>query len=167
MGEYVLKYADPQGGVHEEVHSAASASELREQYVERGMLIYSIKPRRALTEIQIGARKGRLHLEQFIIFNEQFVTLIRAGLPILKSLKLLTENVKNKTLAAHVEAIHRDVETGAPLFGGHSASAGFSRRFTPLRCWPGSVPARWTRLSSATSITKSWRWRSARRFWSR
>ena len=166
MGEYVLKYADPQGGVHEEVHSAASASELREQYVERGMLIYSIKPRRALTEIQIGARKGRLHLEQFIIFNEQFVTLIRAGLPILKSLKLLTENVKNKTLAAHVEAIHRDVETGAPLSEAFRKRGIFPPIYT-LRCWPGSVPARWTRSSSATSITKSWRWRSARRFWSR
>ncbi len=115
MGEYVLRYADPQGGVHEETHSAASANELREQYVERGMLIYSIKPSRALTEIRIGARKGRLNLEQFIIFNEQFVTLIRAGLPILKSLKLLTTNVKNKTLAEHIEAIHQDVRTGTPL----------------------------------------------------
>lgn len=115
MAEYVLKYADPQGRVYEEVHAAASARELREQYAERGMLIYSVKPRRALTEMRLGARKGRLHLEQFIIFNEQFVTLIRAGLPILKSLELLAANVGSKTLAAHVEAVHGDVETGMPL----------------------------------------------------
>ena len=115
MAEFVLKYADPQGGVHEEVLSAGSASDLRDRFTERGMLVYSVKPRRALTDIQIGAGGGRLNLEQFIIFNEQFVTLTRAGLPILKSLDLLTANIKNKTLSTHIQAIHEDVRTGTPL----------------------------------------------------
>ena len=40
-------------------------------------------------EIAIPGRRKKLNLEKFLIFNQQFVTLIRAGLPILKALDLL------------------------------------------------------------------------------
>jgi type IV pilus assembly protein PilC len=117
MAEFLLKYADAQGSVHERVEDAENERALREKYVDQGVLIYSIKPRRSLGELQAAAdrRRGRLNLEQFLIFNQQFVTLIRAGLPILKSLELLQGNIKNKKLAGHVRSIHEAVRTGTPL----------------------------------------------------
>ena len=99
MAEFMLKYADAQGAVHERVEDADSERALRDKYADQGVLIYSIRPRHSLGEMQALAqrRKGRLNLEQFLIFNQQFVTLIRAGLPILKSLELLQGNIKLTT----------------------------------------------------------------------
>ena len=117
MAEFLLKYADAQGSVHERVEDAESERALRDKYADQGVLIYSIKPKHSLGELQAVAqrRRGRLNLEQFLIFNQQFVTLIRAGLPILKSLELLQSNIKNKKLAGHITSIHDAVKTGTPL----------------------------------------------------
>ncbi len=62
-----------------------------------------------------GSRRGRLDLEQFVVFNEQFLALVRAGMPIPQSLDLLTGNVRNKSLAAHLRAVRDDVKVGTPL----------------------------------------------------
>ena len=47
MADYVLKYADGRGQIHQQVASAGSEKELREKYTQQGFLIYSIKPRSA------------------------------------------------------------------------------------------------------------------------
>ena len=118
MSQYLCKYADPQGRVREEVESAESEDELRQRLSDRGFLIYSIKPRRSIGEwkldnVQPAGRK--LPLEQLLIFNQQFVTLTRAGLPILKGLDLLVGNIKNRRLRTHLQSVHAKVKTGMPL----------------------------------------------------
>ncbi len=129
MSEYVCKYADLQGRVHQEVETAESEDELRQRFSDRGFLIYSVKPRRALSNLvsdEAGsAGKGRINLEQFLIFNQQFITLTRAGLPILKSLELLVGNIKNRRLREHLEAIHQDVRSGHPLSDAFGARRAF------------------------------------------
>jgi type IV pilus assembly protein PilC len=116
MAEFVLKYADAQGLVHQQVESAESEDDLRQRYSDRGLLVYSIKARRSIQALELGGkRRGRIHLEQFLIFNQQFVTLVRAGLPIVKALELLRANIKNRKLAAHMDAIYNDVKTGIPV----------------------------------------------------
>jgi type IV pilus assembly protein PilC len=119
VSEYLCKYADPQGRVHQEVETAESEEAVRQRLSDRGVLIYSVKPRRSIKELKIDdvrPSSGRkLHLEQFLIFNQQFVTLIRAGLPILKALDLLVGNVKNRRLREHLQSIHEKVTSGMPL----------------------------------------------------
>ncbi len=116
MADYLLKYADAEGGVHERVETAGSEDELRERYASEGLLIYSIAPKRLLGSLRSGQRRRpKLALEQFLIFNQQFVTLIRAGLPILKSLELLESNIRNKSLQQHVSSIRDAVKTGISL----------------------------------------------------
>ena len=46
MAEWVLKYADPRGEIHQQVAEAGSEQELRDRYTQQGFLIYSIRPRR-------------------------------------------------------------------------------------------------------------------------
>ena len=118
MSQYLCKYADPQGRVREEVESAESEEELRQRLSDRGFLIYSVKPRRSIGEWKLDNVRpaGRkLPLEQLLIFNQQFVTLTRAGLPILKGLDLLVGNIKNRRLRTHLQSVHAKVKTGMPL----------------------------------------------------
>jgi type IV pilus assembly protein PilC len=119
VNDFVLKYADARGEVHSQTEKGASAQEIRERYTQQGFLVYSVKPRGAgislSGEIAIPGRKKKLNLEKFLIFNQQFVTLIRAGLPILKSLDLLAERLTDPKLTPYINAVREDVRKGVLL----------------------------------------------------
>jgi type IV pilus assembly protein PilC len=113
MAEFVLKYADGRGQVHQQVASAASEKELRDRISAQGFLIYSVKEKGAAAGL-LGGRK-KLNLEKFLIFNQQFVTLVRAGLPILKGLDLLADRLTDPKLGPHVKAVREEVRNGTLL----------------------------------------------------
>jgi type IV pilus assembly protein PilC len=113
MSEWSLKYADARGEMHQQVAEADSERELRDRLTQQGFLIYSIKPRSEAA--RLGRGRGKLNLEKFLIFNQQFVTLIRAGLPILKSLDLLAERLTEPKLGRHIKNVREEVRNGALL----------------------------------------------------
>jgi len=116
VAEYVLKYADPRGEIHHQVAEGGSEKELRERFTQQGFLIYSIRPRREIAGVSVGGRrKKKINLEKFLIFNQQFVTLVRAGLPILKALDLLSERLTDAKLAPHIKAVREEVKNGSLL----------------------------------------------------
>ncbi len=126
MAEFVLKYADPRGEMHQQVAEAASEKDLRDRFSQQGFLIYSVKPRRAIAGMAVGGgRKRKINLEKFLIFNQQFVTLIRAGLPILKALDLLSERLTDEKLAPHIKAVREEVRNGSLLSDAFARQAVF------------------------------------------
>jgi len=116
MPDFVLKYADGRGQIHQQIATAASERELREKYSQQGFLIYSIKGRAAgvASGGLFGGRK-KLNIEKFLIFNQQFVTLIRAGLPILKGLDLLADRLTDPKLGPYIRAVRDEVRNGTLL----------------------------------------------------
>lgn len=115
MPEYTLKYADARGEMHQQVVEASSEGELRQRMTEQGYLVYSVKERAGVAVLGRGARRKKLDMEKFLIFNQQFVTLFRAGLPILKALDLLADRLTDKKLGPHVREIRDDVKRGSLL----------------------------------------------------
>ena len=105
--------ADERGHVSEHVEHAASVSELRDRFAQQGLLVTSVKPRGILG--QAAPRQKKVKLETFIIFNQQFLTLIRAGLPILQGLDLLSRRQKNRYLRSIIENVRQRVRTGELL----------------------------------------------------
>lgn len=75
-----------------------------------------------------SGRPGRLRLDQFVVFNEQFLALVRAGMPIPQSLDLLVGNIRNRTLAGLVRGVREEVKLGVPL----SEAFGRSGTFPPV-----------------------------------
>src|SRR5215470_16919519 len=114
MGDFVLKYADGRGQIHQQVATATSEKELRERYSQQGFLIYSVKSR-AMAAPAFTRRRKKLDLEKFLILNQQFVTLIRAGLPILKGLDLLSERLTDAKLSPYIKAVRDEVRNGTLL----------------------------------------------------
>jgi type IV pilus assembly protein PilC len=115
MAEFVLKYADGRGQIHQQVANAGSEKELRDRFSQQGFLIYSVKPRAIVSARLGGVGRKKLNLEKFLIFNQQFVTLIRAGLPILKSLDLLADRLTDAKLGPYVRAVRDEVRNGTLL----------------------------------------------------
>jgi type IV pilus assembly protein PilC len=119
MSEFVLKYADARGEVHSQMAQGTTAQEIRERFTQQGFLVYSVKPKSAgislSGEISLPGRRRKLNLEKFLIFNQQFVTLIRAGLPILKSLDLLAERLTDPKLKPYINSVREEVRRGTLL----------------------------------------------------
>jgi type IV pilus assembly protein PilC len=115
MPEWTLKYADARGEIHQQVAIAGSERELRDRYTQQGFLIYSIKLRGEASAAKTAGRKQKLNVEKFLIFNQQFVTLIRAGLPILKGLDLLADRLTDPKLGRHIQSVRDDVRNGTVL----------------------------------------------------
>lgn len=131
MAEYLVHTADERGHVSEHVEHAASVSELRDRYAQQGLLVTSVKPRGLLGQAGTG-RQRRVRLETFIIFNQQFLTLIHAGLPILQGLDLLSRRQKNRYLRSIIENVRQRVRTGELLSEAfrHSAPGAVSKVYT-------------------------------------
>src|SRR5450755_3103921 len=117
MAEFLLKYADTRGQIHQQVANAGSEKELRDRYTQQGFLIYSIKTKGALSSgLAIGfSKRKKLNIEKFLIFNQQFVTLIRAGLPILKGLDLLSDRLTDPKLGPYIKSVRDEVRGGSLL----------------------------------------------------
>ncbi len=116
MPEFVCRIADDRGQVLKRVEMAGSETELRDRYSQQGYYIYSIRPRAGLAGLTTrGAQRKKIKLSEFLVFNQQFVTLIRAGLPILKSLELLSGHIAQPSLRALLQEIRESVKGGALL----------------------------------------------------
>lgn len=126
MNEFVVRLADERGRVQEQTHMAATAEELRARFAQAGYYVYSVKARGALG---LSGRK-KVKLETFLVFNQQFLTLIRAGLPILGSLELLGKRQKIAHFRGQLEDVAGRVKTGESISQAFEAQGGFPLVYT-------------------------------------
>ena len=126
MTEFVIRLADDRGRVLEQTHAAATAEELRARFLQAGYYVYSVKARSGLA----GSSRKKVKLETFLIFNQQFLTLIRAGLPILGSLELLARRQKDQNFRMQLEDVVQRVKTGESISAAFEAQGGFPLVYT-------------------------------------
>src|SRR5215469_5738362 len=126
MNEFVVRLADERGHVQEQVHMAATAEELRARFSQAGYYVYSVKERGLLG----GSTRKKVKLETFLVFNQQFLTLIRAGLPILGSIELLAKRQKQAHFRGQLEDVAARVKTGESISQAFEAQGGFPVVYT-------------------------------------
>ena len=125
MAEFVVKIADERGHLLEQIENGYSEAEVRDRFVQQGFLVYWVKPRGVLS----GGlrRRGKVKQGQFLIFNSQFLTLIKAGLPILSSLDLLIKRQRDPYLQSLLQNVRDRVKAGELLSDAFSGAGGFSK----------------------------------------
>src|SRR5467141_5325103 len=130
MAQFLVKIADDRGRLAQQVEHGYSESEVRERFVQQGYLVYWVKPRGLFSggKLQLGGRKVKQ--SQFVIFNQQFLTLIKAGLPILTSLDLLIKRQKDGNLKSLLQNVRERVKSGELLSDSFAAQGVFPRIYT-------------------------------------
>jgi type IV pilus assembly protein PilC len=113
--EFSCKYTKPTGEVVKAVLVGQNMDEVRHRLHEQGLLPISIRPRGWSISLRPRKRREGIKPEDFIMFNQQFVALIKAGLPILRSLDLLKARISNTLLRQHMEDVRERVHSGALL----------------------------------------------------
>lgn len=131
MAEFVCKVADATGRVFSQVEAAQSIDEARQKLADRGLYVYSVKSQGGILG-SIFQRKGGKPVggADFLIFNQQFNTLIKAGLPILKALDLLSDRVAAPKLRPMLSDVRQRVREGALLSEALTLQGGFPKVYT-------------------------------------
>jgi len=131
MGEFVCRVADANGRVFSHVEAAASVEEARQKLSDRGLYIYSVETRSSLISGMLGVRKERkISGNDFLILNQQFNTLIKAGLPILKALDLLATRATAPKLRPILVQVRDRVREGKSLSEAIEEAGVFSKVYS-------------------------------------
>ena len=126
MAEFVCKVGDTSGRVFQQVETAQSENEVRQKLSERGLYVFYVRNHfDLLSKFSQAHRERTIRPHDFLIFNQQFNTLIKAGLPILKALDLLTERAAAPRLRPILGEVRQSVREGSLLSEALTAQGSF------------------------------------------
>lgn len=112
MPTFDITALNDRGQILRQSERADSERELRERLMQQGYLVRSVR----LQGSTFGGRRGeRVSIGKFIVFNQQFVTLVKAGLPILRALELLASRTRDPRLARMLDRVRQRVQSGELL----------------------------------------------------
>ncbi len=130
MAEYMIRMADERGHIMEQMELGNSEGEVRERFAQQGFLVYWVKPKGVFaTDIRLPRRR-KIKQDEFVIFNQQFVTLIHAGLPIIQSLELLMKRQRNPFFRTILHNVRDRVRSGELLSGSFAEEKVFPKVYT-------------------------------------
>jgi len=130
MGEFVCRVADANGRVFSHIEAASSVAEARQKLVERGLYVYAVDQRNRLLSGMLQRGERAIGGSDFLILNQQFNTLIKAGLPILRALDLLADRASSPKLRPVISQIRDRVREGKSLSEAITEAGVFSKVYS-------------------------------------
>jgi type IV pilus assembly protein PilC len=114
--EFRCRLASASGEVVEGVYVAESESRLRHELEEKGLYVLSLQQKGALggLSFRLPARSS-ISSREFLIFNQELATLLRAGMPLVQSLDLLKTRIQSPVFRSVLNDIHERVRSGSAL----------------------------------------------------
>ena len=110
--EFRCRLGTAGGEILEGIYVAESEDRLRHELEEKGLYILSLQRRGGvLPGINLaGARRGRIRHQEFLVFNQELATLLKAGMPLVQSLDILRQRVSNTTFKAVLDDLKTTCE---------------------------------------------------------
>lgn len=162
MPEFVCRIGTPDGSVVTRTVEAPDEAALRAELARQGSRLFSAKAGngRGAPAASLGARlgsfrsRGRVGVHEFLVFNQELVALLRAGLPVVTGFEILLERQEN----AHFKRILIDVKeqlvSGVALSDAFLSHGDTFPRLYATSLKAGSAPARSRRSSAGSSTTR-------------
>jgi type IV pilus assembly protein PilC len=114
--EFRCRLGTPGGEILEGVYVADSETRLRSELEEKGLFVLSLQRRGAFPVLMPGGvRRRRISSQEFLVFNQELATLLKAGMPLVQSLDILRQRVSNPTFKALLDGVHEKVKAGTAL----------------------------------------------------
>jgi type IV pilus assembly protein PilC len=124
--EFRCRLASPGGEIIEGIYIADNEARLRHELEEKGLYVLSLQPRGILAIPGLSGarlRRRRVSMREFLVFNQELATLLKAGMPLVQSLDILRQRIANPTFKAVTDTVYERVKAGTALsdaFGEHS-----------------------------------------------
>ena len=117
--EYRCRLGTPGGEVIEGVYVADNEARLRREFEEKGLYVLGIQQagRRALAGFHLPElpRRRKVATREFLVFNQELATLLKAGMPLVQSLDILRRRVSNPAFKSLLDDVHERVRAGSAL----------------------------------------------------
>ena len=120
MPYFTCRLATEDGRAFNQSFLAPSPEECQAHFEAEGFCVLSVRRDWKRIKIPVIPFERQIKDRDFIMFNQEFIALIRAGYPVLKSIEIIVNRVKN----VHLKEILMDVES--EVRGGKSLSEAFS-----------------------------------------
>ena len=120
--EFRCRLVTAAGEIVEGTYAAESESRLRHELENQGLHVLALRKRSLLANIEGLPQRRRIPKHEFLVFNQEFATLLKAGMPLVQSLDLLRAQVTNPLFKSVLEDVHEKVRGGMALsdaFGDH------------------------------------------------
>ena len=115
MSEFRVKAGWPDGSVAEQSVMAADIGTARHEVERRGGHVFEIKRRGFSLAAGSTKRRGRVKMSEFLIFNQELIALLKAGLPVVRSFELLLERQKSPVLRRVLTDVRERVNSGSSI----------------------------------------------------
>jgi type IV pilus assembly protein PilC len=114
--EFRCRLASPSGEIVEGVYVADSEARLRHEFEEKGLYVLAVQPKGAIAGLSLQLPKRQtIATREFLVFNQELATLLKAGMPLVQSLDLLKRRVESPMFRSVLEDIHERVRSGSAL----------------------------------------------------
>src|SRR3979411_2382402 len=114
--EFRCRLASPNGQIVEGVYSADTEARLRHELEEKGLFVLSLRPRGAMGGLSVHLpQKHRISSREFLVFNQELATLLKAGMPLVQSLDLLKRRVTAPAFRRVLDDVHDKGRSGPAL----------------------------------------------------
>jgi type IV pilus assembly protein PilC len=114
--EYRCRIASPNGEIVEGVYVAEHEAQLRRELQEKGLFVLSMERKGSIAGVSLRLPESRrINTREFLIFNQELATLLKAGMPLVQSLDLLKRRVASPVFRTVLEDVHERVRSGTAL----------------------------------------------------
>jgi type IV pilus assembly protein PilC len=114
--EFSCRLVTARGEVVEGVYAAETEARLRRELEEKGLHVLSLHRRGAIGGWSLRLpRRQRIRSRDFLEFNQELATLLKAGMPLVQSLDLLRTGVTDPLLRSVLDGVYDRVKAGAAL----------------------------------------------------
>ena len=123
--EFRCRLGTPGGEIIEGVYVADNEDRLRREFEEKGLYVLAIQRagRLAVGSLALPTR-SRVATREFLVFNQELATLLKAGMPLVQSLDILRRRVTNPVFRSVLNDVYDRVRAGSALseaFEAHGA----------------------------------------------
>jgi len=113
--EFRCRLGTPTGEIVEGVYIAQTEAHLRRELEEKGLHVLTLRPRGGLVRLPFSRGRGKVTRHEFLIFNQELATLLKAGMPLVQSLDILRVRLTNPVMKAVLDDVHEQVRAGTAL----------------------------------------------------
>ena len=112
--EYRCRLGTTSGEILEGVYVAQSEAALRRELEDKGLHVLSLKPRLGVHGLSFGGAR-QIKRREFLVFNQELATLLKAGMPLVQSLDILRTRLTNPLFKSVLDDVHEKVRAGTAL----------------------------------------------------
>lgn len=113
--EFRCRLGTPSGEIIEGVYVAQSEVALRRELEDKGLHVLALRARGSLGGGSFGRRRHRIARHEFLVFNQELATLLKAGMPLVQSLDILRVRLSNPVFKSVLDDVYEKVRAGTAL----------------------------------------------------